>query len=123
MWLVVRSGLDNGATSDSVIWMPAHTSQDRIGEAKCSDGNSLTEDMWCANQLVDLLAKQAAESVRHDKVLLDRVAEGLAQLKEVAMFVGKLTCEAGSHVLPDGQVTRDSEGLCTQFPVSGRRKT
>ena len=78
--------------------------------------------MRCANEVADRLAKEAAESVRHDKVLLDWVAERVAQLKEVVMFVGKLTYEAGAHVLPDGQVTRDSEGLSTQFPVSGRRK-
>ena len=122
MWLVIHSGLDNGGASESVVWMPAHTSADRIGEAKCSDGSTLTEHMWYANQLVDLLAKQAAESVRHERHLLDWTQERYRQLVEVAMFVGKLTYEAGAHVLPDGKVARDSEGLSTRIPLARRRR-
>lgn len=87
IWQVIHSGLDDGAAAGSVIWMPAHTSQDRIGEAKCSDGMPISADMWCANQLVDLLAKQAAESVRHDADTVSRIHDRLGQLTEVAILV------------------------------------
>ena len=65
VWSVIHVGLDGGACASMVQWIPAHTSRDRIDEVSCSDGTVVTEAMWCANQMADLLAKQAAESVRH----------------------------------------------------------
>ena len=64
--------------------------------------------MWCANQMADLLAKEAAESVRY---LPDTRAWLKNRAKDLAVYVGKLTFEANAHKRDDGEVERDSESL------------
>ena len=49
--------------ADIVHWMPAHLTESSIGSAVCSNGEHVTEDMWCANQMVDLLARKCATLV------------------------------------------------------------
>jgi len=49
---------------DNVQWMPAHGSQDQIGQKVCSDGAVVDDSRRAANQIVDLLAKEAADTVR-----------------------------------------------------------
>ena len=67
--------------------------------------------MWCSNQLVDLLAKDSAESIRATKAFCDSLVHKEAQLADLAMFIAKLTHEANSWIGPDGVKMRDSEGL------------
>ena len=91
--------------------MPAHTGHSSIGQKECSDGTFVSEIMWSANQIADLLAKKAAESVRicssQRKWLLDRER----QLQELLLFLGRLTCVANAFELPDGTVVRDSTAV------------
>ena len=60
IWTVLHVGLDHGDEAGRVVWMPAHTARSRVGEVKCGDGSAVTEHMWAANQLADLLAKEGA---------------------------------------------------------------
>ena len=53
---------------------------------------------------------------------VSRIHDRLGQLTEVAMFVGKLTHEAGTHIMSDGTVARDSQGVSARFPLSRGRK-
>ncbi len=122
VWSVVAVGLDDGASADIVCWIPAHLSRDRINEARCSDGTLVSADMWAANQVADLLAKEAAESARHPLVTLEQLKDRTAQLKELAIFVGRLTYAANNHSLPDGRVGRDSTGDGRLKPKARKRK-
>ena len=96
-------------------------SRDRIDEVSCSDGAAVTEAMWCANQMADLLAKQAAESVQHLPATRSWLQSREKQLKQLAIFVGKLNCEANAHKLPDGSVVRDSEPMPARAKSSRQR--
>ena len=69
----------------------------------------------------DLLAKQAAESVRHLPATRSWLQSRETQLEHLAVFVGKLTCEANAHKLPDGSVARDSEPMPARVKRSRRR--
>ncbi len=71
--------------------------------------------MWCANQVADLLAKDAAETARLPAATRAWLEQRSLQLKEVAMFVGRLTYEANAHAMPDGTVRRDSQALAPSF--------
>jgi len=77
--------------------------------------------MWLANQLVDLLAKEAAETVRLPVSTRLWLQERLTQLKDVAIFVGKLTYEAGAHQLANGGFARDSAPLSSRRPTGANR--
>ena len=103
--------------------MPAHTNEDAIGRKQCSDGSVITDTMWHSNQLVDLMAKHAAESARLSKQ--DRVwlIHRERQLRELCVFLGRLTHAANNHVLPDGKVVRDSEGTRRNAKFKKRRAT
>jgi hypothetical protein len=107
---VVSCQLDD-ADGRLVHWIPAHTAAADIGKKVCSDGCIVSEDLWCANQMVDLLAKDAAALVRrshHERsFLLDREK----QLRELAVFMGLLTYAANHFVRPDGVTIRDSTAV------------
>ena len=62
-----------------------------------------------ANQLADLLAKQAAATVRVSSKIRREVADQFSKAKDIAVFVGQLTAAAGSFINPDGTISRDSE--------------
>ena len=111
IWTVIHSALDHGLGADRVVWMPAHTGSASVGCAKCSDGTVLSEGMRLANQMADLLAKDAAEMIRLDEAVRRLLKVRFKQATEVAIFLGRLTLEAGAHRLPDGRIVRDSEGL------------
>ena len=63
IWIVLHVGLDHGGQAGRVVWMPAHTVHNRIGEVRCGDGSGVNEFMWAANQVADLLAKKGARLV------------------------------------------------------------
>jgi len=67
--------------------------------------------MWCSNQLVDQLAKDAAETARLEESQRCWLAGREAQLKELVIFLGMLTHAANSFVLPDGKKIRDSTAV------------
>ena len=55
------------ARSGNLVWMPAHTKLQDIGEFRLSDGSRLTAKDWRANRLVDVLAKQEAKRTAASK--------------------------------------------------------
>ena len=123
VWLHVQDQLEG--RGDLVQWMPAHLSQDLIGQRVCSDGVVVDDSRWAANQIADLLAKEAAELVRvpvSTRAWLKLRDKQLVQLLE---FLGKLTFEAGHCVRSDGRVCRDSDSLPCGRPClkKGRSKS
>ncbi len=87
--------------------MPAHTSASSIGQKMCSDGMRITEDLWSANQIVDQLAKDAPGTVRTGGAQRDWLCDREKQLKELVIFLGKLTHAANASVVLDGTQVRD----------------
>ena len=105
-------GLDQGEEAGRVVWVPAHTARSRIGEAKCGDGTTVSEHMWAANQLADLLAKKGAGMVAHSPRVISSDLAGRAKLtRQVAIYVGQLTREANQHKAADGGSCADAQKL------------
>ena len=118
--------LDEGEHVDIVHWIPAHTSQEQVGSLICSDGTVLTDIMRCANGIVDLLAKQAAESIAISARMRAGLKSRYAKARELAVFVGQLTHAAGHCDRGDGSLCRDSVGLSAAAaqrrpPISTRK--
>ena len=111
LWTALHYDLDEGDQAELVHWMPAHTSEQQVGELTCSNGTVLTDTMRCANAIVDRLAKQAADSVAMSPGARARLKERFAQAKELAIFVGQLTFEDGHCDRGDGRPCRDSVGI------------
>ena len=121
LWSDLHRDLCDGDQAEIVHWMPAHTSQEQVGELQCSDGTVLTDTMRCANAMVDHLAKQAAESIAMSPGARARVKKRFAQAKDLAIFVGQLTHEAGHCDRGDGKPCRDSVGMVVA--TAKRRKS
>ena len=64
IWTTIASQLDDGPAG-LIRLMPAHTAASSTGKVFASDGCPITEVMWSANQMVDMLAKDGAELVRY----------------------------------------------------------
>jgi hypothetical protein len=103
--------LDEGDQAELVHWMPAHTSEQQVGELRCSDGTVLTDTMRCANAIVDRLAKEAAESITMSHGARANVKKRFTQAKELAIFVRQLTLEVSHCDRGDGKPCRDSVGI------------
>ena len=67
--------------------------------------------MWCANQIADLLAKDCAEAVRYASDQRQWFVRWETQLKELAIFLGKLTYIANAFPCADGTKLRDSNAV------------
>ena len=106
VWTSLYAIVDEG--EQWVHWIPAHTSEASIDSAVCSDGSVVDETKWCANKMVDHLAKDAAETVRVPVQVRSRLLHRELQLREFSIYLGKLTHAANSFQGPDG-VVRDSD--------------
>ena len=91
--------------------MPAHTDEGSIGQVVTSTGELVSENMWCANQMVDLLAKDGALAVRYSSRQRAWFRHWEKQLQELVIFLGKLTCVANAFSQSDGSVSRDSDAV------------
>ena len=111
---VWTSVLDMMESPDLINWMPAHTTESSIGHSKCSNGELVTEDMRLANQLADEGAKTAAESVRLPLNTRRWLIGRDKQLRQLFIFLGKLTCEANHFSTSEGFI-RDSDGRGTRL--------
>ena len=122
IWSALHSDLAEGMQAETVHWMPAHTSAASVNSARCSDGTVLSDIMRCANDIVDLLAKQATDAI----AISPRVRAGLearfTKAKELAVFVGRLTFAAGAQRDTEGVLCRDSVGLDAATARRGRQK-
>ena len=127
MWTALHYDLDEGEQADIVHWIPAHTSEEQVGSLICSDGTVLTGTMRCANEMVDRLAKQAAQTIAMSTAMRSGLKRRYNQARELAVLVGKLTYAAGHCDRGDGKCCRDSVGMCAaaarRRPVPSARKT
>jgi hypothetical protein len=96
--------------------MPAHTSETSIGQKMCSDGIPVSQERWCANQIVDLLAKHAADGHRVSAEARSRLLHDEKQLAQLLVFLGRLTHAANSFKLADGTIIRDSAKVAKLRP-------
>ena len=80
----------------------------------------LRSETWSANAIVDELAKEAAESMAMSPSARSQLKKRYAQAKELAIFVGQLTYEAGHCDRGDGKPCRDSVGM--DIATARRRK-
>ena len=64
--------------------------------------------MWCANQICDWLAKDAAATVCVSAYSRGKLDNRHKQLKELLMYLGRLTLVANGLVISDGTKVRDS---------------
>ena len=85
--------------------MLAHVSESFVGQAKASVGY-VTHDMWCGNQMCDILCKEAAESVRVPEVTRVQLANRRKQFAELLVYLAHLIVAANGLTLPDGSVLR-----------------
>ena len=106
IWSTIKCMLDHGR--EFIHWIPAHTTESNYQYALCSDGLYVTEDMWEANQLADLLAKHAAESVRLSLGVRSAMQQREKKILELVKYVGKLTHEANHLSDGNGKFLRDS---------------
>ena len=84
------------------------TRRERIGETKCGDGTVIDENMWCANQIADLLAKHGAAAVAYPRSVISTIEGQAKQATLVVMYLGRLTLDANQHVGADGQKHADA---------------
>ena len=112
--------LDEGQQAQLVLWMPAHTCKASVGGMRCSDGTPLTHTMRCANDIADVLAKEAASSIAMSPGMRAQLKERLLHACDLARFVGRVTFAAG-HCKQDGFICRDSVGL--DVASARRRRT
>ena len=103
--------------------MPAHTSKSSIGQRRCSNGRIVDLELWLANDLVDEMAKEAAETCRLSSSCSKWLIGREAQLLELVVFLGKLTHAANNLSLPDGSVIRDSQERAKKGRSRGQAKT
>ena len=110
IWTAIALQLDD-SRQGLVQWMPAHTVASSFGHRITSAGEIITETMWCANQIADLLAKDGAEAVRYGSDQRQWFVRWETQLKELAIFLGKLTYIANAFPFADGTKLRDSNAV------------
>ena len=108
VWTVLHHQLEDN--KESVQWLPAHTAQSAIGQKLCSDGKPINELRWFGNQIVDLLAQQAADEIRIGSAERAKLRSLEQKLLELVLFLGRLTYQVNHFQLPDGSFIRDSEG-------------
>ena len=121
IWMALHTALDGGRDAHRIAWMPAHTKTNQVGSAVCSHGQVLTEAMRSANELADLLAKTAAEGVSIGNSFRDHLQTNCSLAKDIAIFVGRLTHEAGAHEQASGGCARDSTGHACNSLRRGRQ--
>ena len=90
----------------SVVWMPAHTAQCKVGEAVLSNGALLTHPDRLANQRADSEAKTAARQFALDPEVISDVQHKARVVFDSACWLGHATWLA-THGEPP--MARDSE--------------
>ena len=99
-----------------VAWMPAHCGAGEVGVKRLSNGELLSVTDRESNELVDRLAKEAAEADRIPKAERSQIRAAGERLTAVAKWIGQVTVLASEVVDPDGQGGRrvrrfrDTEG-------------
>lgn len=93
------------AGPNSVVWMPAHTTEASIGTKKLSDGSVLTATDRKTNGRADEQAKIAAEAVRAPPEMRQDLDDYWQNIEDASIWLGMVTWMAGNM---QGPVKRDS---------------
>ncbi len=92
---------------EAFVWMPSHCGVDEVGRVRIGDGTMLSEIDRISNDLADTHAKEAVEEHRVPEEIRQRVRDEARRVREIAMWLGRVTCLAGGD--KDGGRRRDSE--------------
>ena len=103
-------------SSGKLVWLPAHQSRTRVGQATLSNGTRLSPIDWRANRLVDVLMKRAAAFHQLTADAANTLAHAaslsqwaLAQLARVTHSANNHeTVSVDEHGVSSTKVTRDS---------------
>ena len=113
---IVGDDVSTIVSSGKLVWLPAHQSRTRVGQAKSSNGMRLSPIDWRANRSVDVLSKRAAafhQLTAHAANTLAHAANlsqwALAQLARVTHSANNHeTVSVDEHGVSSTKVTRDS---------------
>ena len=110
-WGPLASALEG--SSDSVVWMPAHCTTSAVGVKTLSDGTRLSQIDLQSNELVDGLAKSAAQADRLPEADRKRVQKTWIHITAIARWIGQATVLANEFPHTDAsgkrRYIRDSE--------------
>ena len=67
--------------AQQLVWLPAHTTTNAVGEAKLSNGRRLSMIGWRANRLVDALAKLSALEAQNLPAAIQLIRSSEAAVK------------------------------------------
>ena len=104
VWVVVHSTDYEGRLEIPLLWMLAHSSREQLGVRREGDGSPLTEADRNANELVDAVAKAAAEPRRRTQQELAAILERAAEMHDMGR------CTGSARVKANDSVCRDSSG-------------
>ena len=126
-WGPVAQALEGD--SNRVAWMPAHNAMTGFEHKKLSNGNALQKAHIVGNDLVDQLAKQAAQCSAAPRWQLELVRSEARRLTEAAIWAAKATvfanhCPLETLIAVDPsakkQFVRDSSGIRVRGKMSSK---
>jgi hypothetical protein len=88
--------------------MPAHTAEHHVGASVLSNGQLLSAADRYGNFHADRLAKAAAGEERVPELIRHLLQCRVAEVVDMATWLGKVTAHANAYTLPDGTKVRDS---------------
>ena len=91
-----------GGNGRRVSWVPAHCGPESVGRKQLDDGSFLSAGDLAGNDAVDDLAKQAARRDRAPECQLRAVRQAGRRLRELAVWIGRVTVVANSFPDPAG---------------------
>jgi hypothetical protein len=97
VWAPLSASLDDGP--ERVVWMPAHCSQQAVGNKQLGNGDWLTSYDVEGNAFVDKLAKEAARADRLPRLQRKAVHELGELVAAIVTWIGQVTRLA--NCLPD----------------------
>ncbi len=131
-WTMVSRALDDDFTSAAslVRWMPSHESAFTLRSVCDSNGDQVTQLMWRANRLADILAKAAAGRDRLPVKFTRLVSTAGEWVRHQAAKLGTVTHAANNFVasfVADGGATvtktlRDSTADRPRYATARKRK-
>ena len=127
IWKLIDDLMDGQAAPlrRSLVWMPAHTSIDQCMHRQRSDLKSVTAIDWRANQLADVLAKEAAKDDPRRRAAAKYISNAKRALLHHAAILGMATYEANDHKIDresiDGSIKEVIVRDSTSLPANAKR--
>ena len=88
--MLLIHALDDTPT-ESLVWMPAHTSLADVGRAVLSNGSLLTVIDRTMNDRADCLAKRAVEAHRVPRLIRQQIKAEDERTTNLARWIGQVT--------------------------------